>query len=139
MTSLPMSTLFKAFAAVGLTVLAAITALNVPAASFTVSTPNPAASSVVAFTDTSGGGPTSWAWDFGDGGSSTQQNPTHVYANPGSYSATLTAANAIGSKSVSHTVPVSYGTTNTGDAFTYLLPSIFSVTIPEPICWKSTL
>ena len=59
MTSFPTSTLFKAFAAVGLTVLAAVTALNAPAASFNVSTPNPAANSVVQFTDSSASA-TSW-------------------------------------------------------------------------------
>lgn len=32
----------------------------------------------------------SWLWDFGDGTTSTQQHPVHVYANPGSYNVTLT-------------------------------------------------
>lgn len=31
----------------------------------------------------------SYAWDFGDGGSSTQANPTHVYTSGGQYVATL--------------------------------------------------
>jgi PKD repeat protein len=110
MTSLSMSTLYKALAAVGFTVFAAVTALNAPAASFTVSTPNPAATSVVAFTDTSGGGPTSWAWDFGDGGSSTQQNPTHVYANPGSFTVRLTASNASGPSSATLAITVTPST-----------------------------
>ena len=35
-----------------------------------------------------------WAWDFGDGGTSTVQNPTHIYANGGLYSVTLTVMNA---------------------------------------------
>jgi PKD repeat protein len=110
MTSLTMSTLFKAFAAVGLTVLAAIAALDAPAASFTVSTPNPAASSVVVFTDTTSGGPASWAWDFGDGGVSTQQNPTHVYANPGSFTVRLTASNASGPSSATLAITVTPST-----------------------------
>mgnify|MGYP003686670771 CR=1 FL=1 len=45
------------------------------------------------FTDvsTSSAGPiVSWIWDFGDGGNSTQQNPTHLYANPGYYYVCLT-------------------------------------------------
>ena len=110
MTSLPMSTLFKAFAAVGLTVLAAMAALNAPAASFTVSTPNPAASSVVVFTDTTSGGPTSWTWDFGDGGTSAQQNPTHAYANPGSFTVRLTASNASGPSSATFAITVTPST-----------------------------
>lgn len=110
MTSLPMSTLFKAFAAVGFTVLAAITALSAPGASFTASTPNPAAGSYVSFTDTSSGGPTSWAWDFGDGGASTQQNPTHVYSAPGSFTVRLTASNASGPSSATLTITVTPAT-----------------------------
>src|SRR3954467_1818981 len=43
----------------------------------------------VAFTDLSTNTPTSWAWDFGDGGTSTVQNPTHTYATPGTYTVKL--------------------------------------------------
>ena len=46
----------------------------------------------VTFADTSTGSPTSWDWDFGDGGSSTLENPTHTYDEPGSYSVTLTVS-----------------------------------------------
>lgn len=39
----------------------------------------------------------SWSWDFGDGSEvSTEQNPTHTYANPGTYTVELTATNAQG-------------------------------------------
>ena len=31
-----------------------------------------------------------YSWDFGDGGNSTQANPTHSYTSPGTYTATLT-------------------------------------------------
>lgn len=41
-------------------------------------------------TNPSGQAITSYAWDFGDGQTSTQQNPSHTYANPGNYSVTLT-------------------------------------------------
>lgn len=34
--------------------------------------------------------PTSWLWDFGDGGTSTAQNPTHTYSLPGAYDISLT-------------------------------------------------
>ncbi len=43
----------------------------------------------VSFSDTSSGGPTAWSWTFGDGGTSSAQNPVHTYASPGSYSVTL--------------------------------------------------
>lgn len=51
----------------------------------------------VAFTDQSTENPTSWAWSFGDGGTSTQQNPSHTYNATGSYNVTLIATNANGS------------------------------------------
>ncbi len=38
----------------------------------------------------------SWFWEFGDGKTSTLQNPTHTYANPGSYSVSLTITTADG-------------------------------------------
>jgi hypothetical protein len=51
----------------------------------------------VTFTDRSTNTPTSWAWDFGDGTSSTIQNPSHVYNTPGIFTIGLTATNAGGS------------------------------------------
>ncbi len=44
----------------------------------------------VAFTDASTGVVTTWSWSFGDGGSSTQQNPLYTYTTPGTYTAVLT-------------------------------------------------
>ncbi len=52
----------------------------------------------VQFTDTSTNVPTSWTWNFGDGTpTSALKNPSHVYANAGSYTVTLTATNVAGS------------------------------------------
>jgi len=47
----------------------------------------------VQFTDTSTGSPTAWLWSFGDGNTSTEQNPVHTYVAPGAYSVTLNASN----------------------------------------------
>ncbi|MGB1397517.1 MAG: PKD domain-containing protein, partial [Planctomycetota bacterium] len=41
------------------------------------------------FTDLSSGPIDSWLWDFGDGNTSTDQNPTHLYTEEGLYSITL--------------------------------------------------
>jgi PKD repeat protein len=68
-----------------------------PAASFTATPLAGTAPLAVQFTDTSTEDPTAWAWDFGDGETSTQQNPQHTYAEPGTYTVTLTATNAYGS------------------------------------------
>ena len=51
------------------------------------------------FTDSSTGSPISWLWDFGDGYTSTEQNPTHTYSEPGNYAVNLTAINANGTDS----------------------------------------
>ncbi len=53
------------------------------------------------FDDRSIGRPTAWAWDLGDGATSTEQDPEHTYAAPGPYFVTLTATNAngVGTKS----------------------------------------
>jgi len=49
------------------------------------------------FTDLSTDIPSSWIWGFGDGSSSTEKNPQHVYANDGWYSVSLTVSNMYGS------------------------------------------
>jgi len=46
---------------------------------------------------------TTYAWDFGDSGTSTATNPVHVYANPGVYTVSLTATNAAGSNTKTRT------------------------------------
>jgi PKD repeat protein len=40
--------------------------------------------------------PLTYAWTFGDGGTSTAQNPTHVYADNGTFSATVTVSDGDG-------------------------------------------
>jgi gliding motility-associated-like protein len=49
----------------------------------------------VQFTDLTPGS-TSWSWDFGDGNTSTQQNPAHQYTNFGDYGVTLTVTTVPG-------------------------------------------
>jgi PKD repeat protein len=52
--------------------------------------------SLIQFTGTATGGtpPYTWAWEFGDGGTSTQQNPTHTYTTAGLYTVTLTVTDS---------------------------------------------
>ena len=52
----------------------------------------------VDFTDESTGTITSWSWDFGDGETSTEQNPSHTYTNPGTYTVALTLTDAGGKR-----------------------------------------
>jgi PKD repeat protein len=64
----------------------------------------------VEFRDTSGGAPTAFAWDFGDGATSTAQDPlNHTFDCPDpscSYTVELTASNGAGSDSISMLVTV---------------------------------
>jgi protein-tyrosine phosphatase len=64
---------------------------------------------LVTFTDTSTGDLLyDWLWDFGDGDFSTLENPTHGYAEPGTYTVTLWVSNECGSYDfISHDVTVS--------------------------------
>jgi len=48
--------------------------------------------------------PLTYEWDFGDGGTSSSQNPTHVYSTPGSYLATLKVTNGSCSYTYGRTV-----------------------------------
>jgi PKD repeat protein len=50
----------------------------------------------VQFTDTSDHNPVSWNWSFGDGTTSTEQNPLHSYAKSGTYTVILTITTAQG-------------------------------------------
>lgn len=72
-------------------------------ASFTANPTSGQAPLAVQFTDTSTGSPTNWDWNFGDGTSSTAQNPSHVYNSAGSFTATLTVTSG---SSASHTITV---------------------------------
>ncbi len=75
-----------------------------PVADFTASNTNPSINTQVIFTDISINVPTSWSWSFSpstvtylNGTTSTSQNPQVQFTTTGSYSVTLTAANAYGS------------------------------------------
>ncbi|MFC1974536.1 PKD domain-containing protein, partial [Chloroflexota bacterium] len=75
-----------------------VTVYTTLAADFTpATTQNISVGDNVTFTDTSTGPPTSWLWDFGDGGTSTEQNPSHKYTEVGTYAVSLTATNFLNS------------------------------------------
>jgi PKD repeat protein len=67
-----------------------------PGANFTAAPLEGVVPLTVSFTDTSTGGPTSWSWNFGDGGTSTAQDPSHEYTEPGKYTVSLTATGPSG-------------------------------------------
>lgn len=85
----------------------------------------------VAFTDQSTSAASTivgWLWAFGDGATSTLQNPTHVYSMAGTFTVTLTATDALG-MSVSKSINVLTQAPNTSgatDAATYTLKGFLS-------------
>ncbi len=69
---------------------------NAPTADFAVEQQK-SCTGTVQFTDASTDVPTSWNWDFGDGDTSSVQNPTHTYTTSGNYTVKLTSSNLYGS------------------------------------------
>ena len=73
-----------------------ITVGSAPTANFSADQTNIQPESSVKFTDESTGSPTSWSWDFGDGATSTEENPSHTYSLEGTYNVELTVSNDYG-------------------------------------------
>ena len=70
----------------------------------------------VQFNDKSTNSPTSWSWKFGDGSTSTEQDPAHTYVKSGMYSVKLKVSNPTGSNGLSRSgyIVVSGSTSTTG-------------------------
>jgi PKD repeat protein len=68
-----------------------------PVAAFTANTTAGKTPLVVAFTDASTGSPTGWNWTFGDGTTSSEQDPVHVFTTPGQFTVSLQVTNSDGS------------------------------------------
>lgn len=81
-----------------------VVACNPPAASFT-STPN---ALTVQFNDasTTSSSIISWSWDFGDGNTSTMQNPSHTYAGPDTVTVCLTVTDSCATDSSCSTLMI---------------------------------
>lgn len=58
------------------------------------------------FTDLSTGGATAWSWNFGDGNTSTAQNPSNTYAAAGNYTVTLITTSSPGGCTNTVSLPV---------------------------------
>jgi len=70
-----------------------------PVADFTSTLSSGTAPFSTQFIDRSGNNVAKWLWDFGDGTTSTIQNPSHVYSKIGVYTVTLTVSNSVSSDS----------------------------------------
>ncbi|GAA2313432.1 hypothetical protein GCM10010149_75870 [Nonomuraea roseoviolacea subsp. roseoviolacea] len=82
----------------------------------------------------------SYSWDFGDGGTSTQANPTHTYTAKGEFQATLTVKDPAGNSgtagvpiTVGNTAPtVAFQTPREGQLFEWGDKVPFKVTVTDP-------
>jgi len=73
------------------------TTFGTPSALFVADKVSGAAPLLVSFTDQSSNVIFSWSWTFGDGSTSAEQNPQHVYAAAGTYTVALTVHGPNGS------------------------------------------
>jgi hypothetical protein len=107
-----------------------------PVAGFSATPATGYAPLVVSFTDQSTGFVISRTWDFGDGVTSTAQNPIHAYTAAGTYTVTLTIGNIAGSSKASKVITISsapiasaYAIVDTGQ--TACFDDMEEITCPE--------
>ena len=93
-----------------------------PVASFITDANSGQVPFVVKFTDTTTGSVSSWNWDFGDGSTSTDQNPTHTYVTEGSYNVTLTAKGPGGSNTATSAEPITVSAPLTSPSYNGGIP-----------------
>jgi PKD repeat protein len=110
-----------------------------PIASFSFAPATPKVDQLVSFTDASAAGSgtiTAMSWNFGDGGTSTDQNPTHAYSSVGEKTVSLTVTNSNGKQSTTtQTLTVTSTTLSNQVALIITTPSstnvgsAFSITV----------
>ncbi|MBI5118947.1 PKD domain-containing protein [Candidatus Poribacteria bacterium] len=88
----------------------------------------------VQFTDLSQCDPTIWQWNLGDGQTSTEQNPAHIYSNVGTYNVSLNVTSVAGSDTMTKNGYVTVGGTPVA-GFT-ALPAIGQA--PLPVAFTDT-
>jgi PKD repeat protein len=119
---------------------------GVPAADFVADSTTVSVNTPVHFTDKTVNSPTAWSWDFGDGATSTEQNPTRVYSAKGVYTVTLTATNSNGQDTEKKVNYITVGIPPTADFITEI-PSyqvgsrtqyvrFIDTSIGNPVSWS---
>ena len=86
---------------------------DTPIAAFTSDKTEITESENITFTDQSTNNPTSWSWSFGEGATSTVQNPLHTYNTAGTYTVVLTVTNAYGNDTETKTNYITVNSENT--------------------------
>lgn len=83
-----------------------ITCAKAPEAFFSTDVNSGSSPLTVKFTDQSKNKPAQWNWDFGDGSSSSEQNPSHTYTKAGTFAVKLTSTNQKGSNTLQPAVKI---------------------------------
>ncbi len=112
-------TVTSSYGCVGTTTVP-ILVFSLPNADFSFS-PSPTAQLIdeIFFTDQSTGAPVSWFWNFGDGDTSTLQNPAHFFSDTGAFVVTLIIESANGCfDTIQHKVEIR--------DFAFYIPNSFS-------------
>ncbi|WP_305891097.1 PGF-pre-PGF domain-containing protein [Methanolobus chelungpuianus] len=115
------------------TQLSYITVAIAPVANFTASATSGTAPFAVTFTDNSTNTPTLWAWNFGDGATSSVQNPSHTYTSAGTYTVSLNALNAGGYNISTQTVYITVAPGSSGSSGSSTRVSVSPGQPPESV------
>ncbi|MFO1204702.1 MAG: LamG-like jellyroll fold domain-containing protein [Burkholderiales bacterium] len=94
-----------------------------PVASFSATPVTGVAPLAVNFSDSSSGAVTSWSWQFGDGGTSTTQNPSYSYTKAGTYAVTLNVTGPGGSNQATKTGYITVSSAPSGSGNTGATPA----------------
>ena len=70
-------------------------------------------SGLVNFYDQTSNSPNNWFWNFGDGNTSTQQNPIHSYNSSGNFTVELITSNSFGNDTITYSNLIQVNLTNT--------------------------
>jgi uncharacterized protein (TIGR02145 family) len=89
---------------------------SAPNASFAASKTNISSGETIQFTDQSTSMPNYWLWKFGDGTTSTDQNPLHIYTSSGSFTVSLRVTNSFDSD---YEIKRNYITVNAGSGIIF--------------------
>jgi PKD repeat protein len=108
----------------------------VPVSSFTANVTSGVVPLTVQFTDTSNNTPTGWYWTFGNGGTSTSENPVYTFSSVGSYAVSLGATNSAGSNTT--TIPAFITVTTASPPVTSFIANIQSGTAPLTVQFTDT-
>ena len=121
---------------IGLLLINSCKKTDPPIASFSMDKNNVSVNTYINFTNLSLNA-TSYIWDFGDGGTSTQENPGHLFTTAGTFTITLTATGKGGSNSTTKSVVINEAapiatfsmdktTCNIGDIITFTNQSLYA-------------